>query len=153
MVVKSFKVIDYSTGTAYRYSDKSGSWQSIEAVDGKVMVGPQNGKGNAGKLATSSVPASALETDRPVTSKVGLLIPSMSGAASSEPTSATGVNKGTDSSESNQSADPSGESSSGSSSTTGSSADTERFEGSGNNLVALQGCILTMAAFAVGWLL
>ncbi|KAF2227781.1 concanavalin A-like lectin/glucanase domain-containing protein [Elsinoe ampelina] len=36
MVVKSISVTDYSTGSAYRYGDTSGSWQSIEAVGGQV---------------------------------------------------------------------------------------------------------------------
>ncbi|KAG8629204.1 hypothetical protein KVT40_003069 [Elsinoe batatas] len=36
MVVKSISVTDYSTGSAYRYGDTSGSWQSIQAVGGQV---------------------------------------------------------------------------------------------------------------------
>lgn len=74
MLVKEIKVIDYSTGTAYRYSDKSGSWQSIQAIGGKIGVGPQSGKGNAGNLATTSVPGSE-STSRPALTKTGVLIP------------------------------------------------------------------------------
>ncbi|KAF3492306.1 uncharacterized protein GIQ15_01823 [Arthroderma uncinatum] len=44
MVVKSIKVTDYSTGKEYRYTNMSGSWQSIEAVGGKV-----NGQGKPGE--------------------------------------------------------------------------------------------------------
>ncbi|KAK2757932.1 hypothetical protein FQN54_004338 [Arachnomyces sp. PD_36] len=36
MQVKSVQATDYSTGKEYRYTDKSGNWQSIEAVDGNV---------------------------------------------------------------------------------------------------------------------
>ncbi|KAJ6782505.1 hypothetical protein PWT90_01650 [Aphanocladium album] len=41
MAVRSLCVTDYSTGKQYRYKDTSGSWGSIEAVDGQV-------NGNAG---------------------------------------------------------------------------------------------------------
>jgi hypothetical protein len=51
MHVKSLSVTDYSTGKAYRYRDRSGSWQSIEAVDGAV-------NGNAGKAGTLTITAS-----------------------------------------------------------------------------------------------
>lgn len=43
MQVKSIDVTDYSTGSQYVYTDRSGSWQSIKAVDGDT-----NGNGNAG---------------------------------------------------------------------------------------------------------
>ncbi|KAL1991009.1 hypothetical protein VTN49DRAFT_5513 [Thermomyces lanuginosus] len=36
MYCKSIKVTDYSTGKEYRYTDKSGTWESIEAVGGSV---------------------------------------------------------------------------------------------------------------------
>lgn len=48
MMVRSIKVQDYSSGKEYVYGDKSGSWQSIIAVNGKVNAGPQSGPGNAG---------------------------------------------------------------------------------------------------------
>ncbi|ERT02797.1 cell wall glucanase [Sporothrix schenckii 1099-18] len=38
MVVKAIQVTDYSTGKEYIYSNTSGDWQSIEAVDGQVGV-------------------------------------------------------------------------------------------------------------------
>ena len=38
MVVQSISVTDYSTGKQYVYSDTSGDWQSIEAVDGQVGI-------------------------------------------------------------------------------------------------------------------
>lgn len=36
MAVKSVLITDYSTGKQYKYKDTSGSWESIEAVDGEV---------------------------------------------------------------------------------------------------------------------
>jgi len=36
MYMKSMKVTDYSTGSSYSYSDKSGSWDSITSDGGKV---------------------------------------------------------------------------------------------------------------------
>jgi len=36
MYVKSISVTDYSTGSQYQYSDRSGTWESIQAVGGKV---------------------------------------------------------------------------------------------------------------------
>ncbi|PGH13018.1 hypothetical protein AJ80_06502 [Polytolypa hystricis UAMH7299] len=57
MLLKSIAVTDYSTGQEYRYTDQSGTWQSIEAVGGKV-----NGNGSPGKgpqVASSAPPAEA----------------------------------------------------------------------------------------------
>lgn len=36
MAVKNVVISDYSTGKEYKYTDTSGSWQSIQAVDGEV---------------------------------------------------------------------------------------------------------------------
>lgn len=36
MQVKSIHATDYSSGTEYQYSDRSGDWQSIKAVGGQV---------------------------------------------------------------------------------------------------------------------
>lgn len=46
MLIKDIFVQDYSTGKEYVYTDKSGTWQSIKAVDGQVGAGPQTGAGN-----------------------------------------------------------------------------------------------------------
>lgn len=46
MVVQSISVSDYSTGTQYRYTGTSGTWQSIVAVGGAV-------NGNAGGAAST----------------------------------------------------------------------------------------------------
>lgn len=51
MHMKSMTVTDYSTGTSYRYGDKSGSWQSIIAEGGKV-----NGNRAAEPTSTESAP-------------------------------------------------------------------------------------------------
>lgn len=52
MRVKSVAVSDYSTGKEYRYKDNSGSWQSIEAIDGEV-------NGNVGNVDVITITASA----------------------------------------------------------------------------------------------
>jgi hypothetical protein len=51
MYVKNLRVTDYSTGKAYRYKDNSGSWQSIDAIEGEV-------NGNVGKAGTLTITAS-----------------------------------------------------------------------------------------------
>ncbi|KAH0601070.1 hypothetical protein MHUMG1_02071 [Metarhizium humberi] len=55
MLVQRVVISDYSTGKQYRYKDSSGSWQSIEAVDGSV-------NGNFGKGNSLTVTASAVGT-------------------------------------------------------------------------------------------
>ncbi|PGH19568.1 hypothetical protein AJ80_03904 [Polytolypa hystricis UAMH7299] len=55
MQVKSINVTDYSTGSKYEYSDKTGSWKSIKAVGGQV-----NGSGDPGKAPSSSSPPISL---------------------------------------------------------------------------------------------
>lgn len=47
MIVKKIYVQDYSSGKEYRYTDQSGSANSIEAVGGEIGAGPQSGAGNA----------------------------------------------------------------------------------------------------------
>ncbi|KAJ5619645.1 hypothetical protein N7510_003629 [Penicillium lagena] len=51
MYMKWLKVTDYSTGTSYSYSDKSGSWKSITADGGQV-----NGNSAAEPKSTQSAP-------------------------------------------------------------------------------------------------
>ncbi|KAK3180615.1 transglycosylase [Lecanicillium sp. MT-2017a] len=43
MLVKSVSISDYSTGKEYKYKDTSGSWESIEAVDGAINGNYKNG--------------------------------------------------------------------------------------------------------------
>ncbi|KKZ67523.1 hypothetical protein EMCG_06801 [[Emmonsia] crescens] len=64
MGLKSIAVTDYSTGTEYRYTDKSGNWQSIEAVGGKVHG---NGTPGSGPQVESSIPPA--EATRPPVTK------------------------------------------------------------------------------------
>jgi hypothetical protein len=52
MRVQSISISDYSTGKEYRYTDNSGSWQSIEAVDGAI-------NGNKDSVPSVTVTASA----------------------------------------------------------------------------------------------
>lgn len=57
MQVKSVRATDYSSGTEYQYSDRSGNWQSIEAVGGQVnrqSSGTENFSANSNIEDTSS---------------------------------------------------------------------------------------------------
>ncbi|KAI9823566.1 MAG: hypothetical protein M1832_002347 [Thelocarpon impressellum] len=60
MVVKSISIADYSTGTQYVYGDSSGSWQSIQAVGGKV-----NGKGGDGGSSATAAAAPSVTSASP----------------------------------------------------------------------------------------
>ncbi|EEP76195.1 conserved hypothetical protein [Uncinocarpus reesii 1704] len=53
MQLKNVVVTDYSTGKEYRYKDQSGTWQSIEAVDGEVHG---SGTPGSGPQVESSLP-------------------------------------------------------------------------------------------------
>ncbi|KAL2757636.1 glycoside hydrolase family 16 protein [Sodiomyces alcalophilus JCM 7366] len=57
MTVRSVSVTDYSTGKEYRYTDNSGSWQSIEAVDGEINA-------NEGRAHEIQPTATAAADDR-----------------------------------------------------------------------------------------
>ncbi|ROT37467.1 cell wall protein [Sodiomyces alkalinus F11] len=57
MAVRSIAVTDYSTGREYRYTDNSGNWQSIEAVDGEINA-------NEGKADEIQPTATAAADDR-----------------------------------------------------------------------------------------
>jgi hypothetical protein len=57
MQVRSISVQDYSTGTQYIYSDTTGTWGSITAVDGEVN--PKGGKGAAPVIANPPAVTSA----------------------------------------------------------------------------------------------
>jgi beta-glucanase (GH16 family) len=54
MTVQNIQITDYSTGTQYKYGDTSGSWQSIQAIGGKVNG---NVGGAASPIASSAVPS------------------------------------------------------------------------------------------------
>ncbi|KAI3544753.1 glycosyl hydrolase family 16 [Colletotrichum abscissum] len=59
MVVKDVSITDYSTGKEYKYTDTTGNWGSIQAVDGQV-------NGNLGKASQVTYTASAAaETGSP----------------------------------------------------------------------------------------
>ncbi|KAM3514992.1 hypothetical protein MY11210_001351 [Beauveria gryllotalpidicola] len=62
MAVKSLRVTDYSTGKQYRYKDTSGSWESIEAIDGQV-----NGNAGAQKNIPTVTATGALAPSTPAT--------------------------------------------------------------------------------------
>jgi hypothetical protein len=66
MYVQSITASDYSTGTAYKYTDNTGTWQSIEAVGGSV-----NGDGSGGapnKPSKPSKPSSSSTSIKSLTS-------------------------------------------------------------------------------------
>ncbi|KAF4825576.1 putative extracellular glycosidase [Colletotrichum siamense] len=65
MVVKDISITDYSTGKEYKYTDTSGNWGSIQAVDGQV-------NGNLNGASTLTITASAAaETGSSPTIPVG----------------------------------------------------------------------------------
>jgi hypothetical protein len=57
MMVQSISITDYSTGKQYVYSNNSGTWQSIQAVGGKIN-GNANGQSGLTVTATASTPSS-----------------------------------------------------------------------------------------------
>ncbi|KAI5465871.1 family 16 glycosyl hydrolase [Mariannaea sp. PMI_226] len=73
MTVQSLVVTDYSTGKEYRYKDTSGSWESIEAVDGQIN-GNADGSSvtvtatAAGTTATANIPVGIVRDDSSATS-------------------------------------------------------------------------------------
>lgn len=60
MYVQKIIVTDYSTGKEYKYGDNSGSWESIQAVDGKINGNVGN---NAGVTVTASAAGSEATSD------------------------------------------------------------------------------------------
>jgi hypothetical protein len=58
MHCKSISVIDYSTGTQYKYGDQSGTWQSIQAVGGSV-----GGNEGASASVATSAPSPTITSD------------------------------------------------------------------------------------------
>lgn len=55
MVIKSLVVTDYSTGKAYKYSDQSGDWESIELIDGQINGRKSQGQEEFEKLQEGEV--------------------------------------------------------------------------------------------------
>ncbi len=64
MAVKSLRVTDYSTGKQYKYKDTSGTWQSIEAVDGQVN-GNAGGQKNIPTVTATGASPPAATTSAP----------------------------------------------------------------------------------------
>lgn len=64
MVVSKLSVTDYSTGKYYKYTDQSGSWQSISAIGGSIN-GNLNGAGSLTVTASASA-ATSLSPSIPV---------------------------------------------------------------------------------------
>lgn len=64
MTVRSVAVTDYSTGREYRYSDNSGNWQSIAAVDGEINAN----EGRADEIQPTATFTAALDSSEPAPS-------------------------------------------------------------------------------------
>lgn len=97
MIVKDIWVQDYSSGTEYVYTDKSGSWQSIQAVNGKVGAGPQTGAGNDIPDNDNDAAVGAGDGTFKAPTKSGRIV--SSGASQSEPTPVGGSGNNADSAE------------------------------------------------------
>lgn len=82
--VKSLNVQDYSTGTAYKFTDQSGSWTAVQATNGKVN-GNLDGSAPAQSQSVSSESASS--STEPVTSTQ--IATSIASSTSSDPSSTT----------------------------------------------------------------
>ncbi|CAI4215839.1 unnamed protein product [Parascedosporium putredinis] len=117
MYVQSMAVTDYSTGDEYVYGDKSGSWKSIEAVNG-VINGNLDGSssGSSGGSSSKSTTTKTTATSATKTTKT-----STASTASTDSTDSTGSADSTGSTGSTGSSD-SNTTSSDSSSTTSSTA-------------------------------
>ncbi|SPN96951.1 related to CRH1 - family of putative glycosidases might exert a common role in cell wall organiza [Cephalotrichum gorgonifer] len=61
MPVRSIAISDYSTGKEYKYTDNSGSWESIEAVDGEI----NGNEGNVDAITVTGSATSSTESGAP----------------------------------------------------------------------------------------
>lgn len=66
MIVKSMSIEDYSTGSAYTYSDMSGSWTSIKSTGGSI-----NGRAPAAGSAASAQSPSATTNSPSIPAGIG----------------------------------------------------------------------------------
>ncbi|KAN0074080.1 Concanavalin A-like lectin/glucanase domain containing protein [Elaphomyces granulatus] len=82
MYTKSISVTDYSTGSQYKYSDQSGTWQSIQAVGGKV-------NGNSG----ADPPAASSAADPPASSVAAPSVISSTSASNNAPMPFSGTHR------------------------------------------------------------
>lgn len=58
--VRKMTVFDYSTGREYKYGDKTGSWMSVQAVDGEI-----NGNLNDAGLFVNNYDSASIASDKP----------------------------------------------------------------------------------------
>ncbi len=129
LFAKSLTVEDYSTGKAYKYTDQSGSWQSIEAIDGQVY-GRINGdvpssESSSSTSSSSADPSSA--TSSSVTSS------STSSKSSKSSTSSSSTSSSSTSSSSSSTTSSSTSSKSSKSSTSSSSTSSKSSESSSSS--------------------
>ncbi|RMZ36047.1 glycosidase crf1 [Aspergillus flavus] len=98
MFLKSIKVTDYSSGSEYEYTDKSGSWKSIKAIDGSV-------KGDSSGATTSSSTVLSATTLSPI-SKVYATASLTSSIPDTSPTTSIHDNNTASNSTSNPTSNP-----------------------------------------------
>lgn len=136
--LKELKVTDYSTGSEYKYTDDSGDWSSIKAVDGKVL-GNVNSTGS--DSTSSSASSSSTGSSKSGSSKSGTTSNGTS-ADSSDSASNNSTSSGDSSSSSSSSSSDSssGNTTSSSSSSSSSSAAASTF-GAINSFMALSICV------------
>lgn len=71
--VQTLKVTDYSTGSEYKYTDHSGSWTSIQAIDGEIngnLDGDTAAATDAASSSSSSTDASPSSTSSSSSSSI-----------------------------------------------------------------------------------
>ena len=102
--VKSINVQDYSTGTEYKYTDHSGSWTSIEAVDGQVN-GNLDGSNDQSAGQTINSGVSSISSSAVVASSSSEVSSSSSSSTSTTSTTSTSSSS-TSSSSSSSSSSP-----------------------------------------------
>ncbi|OJD19528.1 hypothetical protein AJ78_00499 [Emergomyces pasteurianus Ep9510] len=94
MQVKSIKVTDYSTGKQYEYTDRTGTWQSIKAVDGKVNSRSPGDGIEDPPTTTASTAISATTSQKTCGSSGPTDAKCSNGPSDPESTSATSTNPG-----------------------------------------------------------
>jgi hypothetical protein len=121
MTVQSIKVINYSPGKEYNFSDKSGSFQSIKVIDAGNDAGAPI---NDNKLSASAVtPGAPIES--------GFIAPTATGKANG--TAPAAPSKGTGKSDFNYPSSPTGKPAGGSDSNGSGSSDSNSGYGSGSS--------------------
>lgn len=155
MIVQSIYLENYSTGTAYEYTNDSGSSKSIKAIGGEIGVGPQPGAGNAASSSAAAKPTSGTSYNAP--SNTGRLVSSTS-KSEATPSGGSGLNAdSTESTHNSASHLPSSSSPAGANyiATGGSTGTTETFAGAAASTMAATtaGMVIAAVGLVAGWML